>query len=376
MTFDLQATDSSTRARAGELTLPHGKVQTPIFMPVGTAGTVKTIRQEDLVDPIKAQIILGNTYHLYLRPGMDVIQAAGGLHKFINWDKPLLTDSGGYQVFSLAASRKIKEEGVTFSSHIDGSKHLFSPENSIRIQQQIGADIIMAFDECPPYPSDRKYAEKSLALTERWLKRCYDHLDTNAPLYGYPQALFPIVQGSTYTDLRIKSAEHIAALNPEGIAIGGLSVGEPHHLMYEMTDVVTQVLPKETPRYLMGVGTPENLLNCIALGVDMFDCVLPTRNARHGLIYTSEGIINIKNAKWKADLNPLDAASTSHLSRQHNKAYVRHLIHSGEALGKQICSMHNLSFFLWLMGEARQHILEGDFKPWMDQMIPKITRRL
>ncbi len=376
MTFDLQATDSVTRARAGELTLPHGKVQTPIFMPVGTAGTVKTIRQEDLTDTIKAQIILGNTYHLYLRPGMDVIEGAGGLHKFMNWDKPLLTDSGGFQVFSLAASRKIKEEGVTFSSHIDGSKHLFSPENSMRIQQQIGADIIMAFDECPPYPSERKYAEKSLALTERWLKRCYDHLASTKPLYGYEQALFPIVQGSTYTDLRIKSAEHIAALNPEGIAIGGLSVGEPHHLMYEMTDAVTQVLPQQTPRYLMGVGTPENLLNCIALGVDMFDCVLPTRNARHGLLYTSEGIINIKNAKWKADHTPIDTESTSHLSRQHSKAYLRHLIHSGEALGKQISSMHNLSFFLWLMGEARAHILNGDFKPWMDQMIPRVTRRL
>ncbi len=376
MTFKLENTDPNTDARAGILETAHGKIQTPIFMPVGTAGTVKAVHQNELSEIIKAQIILGNTYHLYLRPGTEVLKEAGGLHKFIGWEKPILTDSGGYQVYSLSGRRKIKEEGVTFSSHIDGSKHFFSPERAIDIQREIGADIIMAFDECTPYPCDYKYAKKSMELTHRWLKRCCDHFDSSPALYGYEQTFFPIVQGSTYKDLRKQSAETIASFEREGNAIGGLSVGEPAPEMYEMTEHVCQILPKDKPRYLMGVGTPENLLECIALGIDMFDCVLPTRNARHGLLYTSKGAMNMKNAKWKDDFSPIDAESPSFASRNHSKAYLRHLIHSKEILGMQIASLHNLSFFLWLVGEARKHILEGDFAKWKTQMVKQVNTRL
>lgn len=376
MKFTLQNTDANTNARAGLIETAHGEIQTPIFMPVGTAGTVKAIHQKELTDNIKAQIILGNTYHLYLRPGTDILQKAGGLHKFIGWDRPILTDSGGYQVYSLSSRRKIKEEGVTFSSHIDGSKHFFSPERAIDIQREIGADIIMAFDECTPYPCDYKYAKNSMHLTHRWLKRCCDHFDNNPSMYGYDQTFFPIVQGSTYKDLRKESAETIASFDREGNAIGGLSVGEPAPEMYEMTEHVCQYLPKEKPRYLMGVGTPENLLECIALGVDMFDCVLPTRNARHGLIYTSRGIMNMKNAKWKDDFNAIDEESPSPVSRNHSRAYLRHLVHSKEILGMQITSLQNLSFYLWLVGEARKHIIEGDFASWKAQMVKQVTTRL
>lgn len=376
MTFKLENTDPNSNARAGVLETAHGKIETPIFMPVGTAGTVKAVHQTELEDTIKAQIILGNTYHLYLRPGTEVLQKAGGLHKFIGWDKPILTDSGGYQVYSLSSRRKIKEEGVTFSSHIDGSKHFFSPERAIDIQREIGADIIMAFDECTPYPCDYKYAKKSMEMTHRWLKRCCDHFDNTPSMYDYEQTFFPIVQGSTYKDLRKQSAETIASFEREGNAIGGLSVGEPAPAMYEMTDHVCQILPKDKPRYLMGVGTPENLLECIALGVDMFDCVLPTRNARHGLLYTSQGAMNMKNAKWKDDYSAIDEDSPSATSRNHSKAYLRHLIHSKEILGMQIASLHNLSFFLWLVGEARKHILEGDFATWKEEMVKRVTTRL
>jgi queuine tRNA-ribosyltransferase len=374
--FTLQKTDSASKARAGIIKTDHGDIQTPIFMPVGTAGTVKTVHQQELKDEIKAQIILGNTYHLYLRPGMDVMEQAGGLHKFINWDRPMLTDSGGYQVYSLAHRRKIKEEGATFASHIDGSKHLFTPENVMDVQRKIGADIIMAFDECPPYPSDYKYATNSMHLTHRWLKRCIDRFDSTEPLYGHNQVLFPIVQGSTYRDLRTESAQFIADQNRDGNAIGGLSVGEPHEDMYEMCELVCDILPKGKPRYLMGVGTPINILECIALGVDMFDCVLPTRNARHGLMYTSEGIINIKNAKWKNDFSPLDPNCPSSTSQIHTKAYMHHLLRCGEYLGMQISSIQNLSFFLWLVGQAREHILAGDFMPWKKEMVEKLGRKL
>jgi queuine tRNA-ribosyltransferase len=376
MKFDLEANDVNSSARAGCLHTAHGKIQTPIFMPVGTVATVKGVHQHELTEDIKAQIILGNTYHLYLRPGTDILEQAGGLHKFNGWDKPILTDSGGYQVFSLSHRRKIKEEGATFSSHIDGSKHLFTPENVMDIQRKIGADIIMAFDECTPYPCEYKYAKRSMHMTHRWLKRCWTRFNETDPLYGYEQALFPIVQGSVYKDLRKQSAETIAGYDSVGNAIGGLSVGEPHEDLYEMTDLVCSILPKEKPRYLMGVGTPANLLECIALGVDMFDCVLPTRNARHALIYTKEGAINMKNAKWKADFSPLDADAPNPTSRFYTKAYVRHLFAAKELLGPQIASIHNLAFYLWLVGEARKHIIAGDFTAWKNEMVPKLNRRL
>ncbi len=376
MKFNLEITDPSSKARAGVIKTDHGEIQTPIFMPVGTAGTVKAVHQREVDQDIKAQIILGNTYHLYLRPNTDIIKEAGGLHKFINWEKPMLTDSGGFQVYSLNGTRKIKEEGVKFQSHIDGSYHLFSPEKVMDIQREIGADIIMAFDECTPYPCDYTYAKNSMQMTHRWLKRCCDRFDSTDPLYGFNQSLFPIVQGSTYKDLRIQSAEKIASFEREGNAIGGLSVGEPAEEMYAMTDLVCDILPKDKPRYLMGVGTPANILENIALGVDMFDCVMPTRNARNGMIFTSEGIINIKNKKWERDFSVLDINGTSYVDSYYSKSYVRHLIHSKEILGKQICSIHNLAFYLWLVGEARKHILAGDFTDWKNKMVKKVTNRL
>lgn len=345
-------------------------------MPVGTAGTVKGVHQYELKNDIGAQIILGNTYHLYLRPGMEVMAKAGGLHGFNGWQGPILTDSGGYQVYSLSDRRKITEEGVTFRSHIDGSKHTFSPERSMEIQRVIGADIIMAFDECPPFPCDYKYAKDSMDLTHRWLARCCEYVDNTEGHYGHGQTLFPIVQGSTYDDLRRASAEAIASFDRAGNAIGGLSVGEPAEEMYRVTDMVCAILPKDKPRYLMGVGTPVNLLECIALGIDMFDCVLPTRNARHGMLYTAEGIINIKNAKWKDDFSPVDPDSSCPSSRFYTRGYLRHLIHSGELLGAQIASLHNLAFFLWLVGEARKHIIAGDFASWKNDMVPRLERRL
>ena len=376
MKFTLEGSDKESRARAGTLITDHGEIQTPIFMPVGTAGTVKGVHQAELKNVINAQIILGNTYHLYLRPGIDTINKAGGLHQFNNWDRPILTDSGGYQVYSLSQSRKIKEEGVTFQSHIDGSKHFFSPEKAIDIQRMIGADLIMAFDECTPYPCDYKYARESMMLTHRWLKRCCEHFDNTSSIYDYKQTLIPIVQGSTYKDLRKQSAEQIASFDRPANAIGGLSVGEPNEEMYEMCDLVCEILPKDKPRYLMGVGTPANLIECIGLGVDMFDCVLPTRNARHGLLYTREGIINIKNLKWKNDFSAIDKDSTAVTSKEHTKAYLRHLIHSKELLGAQIASIHNLSFFLNLVNEARQHILEGSFTNWKKAILPGLNNRL
>lgn len=376
MKFTLKHTDKASKARAGILETAHGQIETPIFMPVGTAGTVKGVHQRELKNDIEAQIILGNTYHLFLRPGLDTLEAAGGLHKFNNWNGPILTDSGGYQVYSLSEVRKIKEEGVTFRSHIDGSKHLFTPENVMDIQRTIGADIIMAFDECTSYPCDYKYAKRSMEMTHRWLKRCCDHFDSTEPKYGYEQTLFPIVQGSTYKDLRVQSAEAIASFNREGNAIGGLSVGEPAEEMYEMTEIVTNILPIEKPRYLMGVGTPVNILECIALGIDMFDCVMPTRNARNGMLFTSEGIINIKNEKWKNDFTAVDPNSDMYADLQYSKAYLRHLIISKEILGAQIATLHNLHFYLWLVKEARKHILEGDFSIWKNAMVKKLAHRL
>jgi queuine tRNA-ribosyltransferase len=376
MKFDLIAQYPQSKARAGLLQTAHGAIETPIFMPVGTIASVKGVHQHELIQDIKAQIILGNTYHLYLRPGTDILEKAGGLHRFNGFNKPMLTDSGGYQVFSLAHRRKIKEEGATFSSHIDGSKHLFSPEGVMDIQRKIGADIIMAFDECTPYPCDYKYAKRSMHLTHRWLKRCWNRFEATEPLYGYEQALFPIVQGSVYKDLRKQSAEVIGAYDSVGNAIGGLSVGEPHEDMYEMTDIVCSILPKEKPRYLMGVGTPVNLLECIALGVDMFDCVLPSRNARHGLIYTRQGKINIKNNKWKDDFSPLDPDATNPTSTFYTKAYVRHLFQSKELLGPQITSIHNLAFYLDLMREARLRIQEGTFMAWKNQLVQQLDRKL
>lgn len=376
MKFTLTATDAQSKARAGELQTAHGTIQTPIFMPVGTAGTVKAVHQRELKDDIKAQIILGNTYHLYLRPGLDTIEKAGGLHRFNGWDGPILTDSGGYQVYSLSGVRKIKEEGVTFRSHIDGSKHLFTPEGVMDIQRTIGADIIMAFDECTPYPCDYTYARKSMEMTHRWLQRCCERFDTTEPKYGYEQTLFPIVQGSTYKDLRIKSAETIASFNREGNAIGGLSVGEPAEEMYEMTDLVCSILPTDKPRYLMGVGTPVNLLENIALGVDMFDCVMPTRNARNGMLFTSNGIINIQNEKWKNDFSPLEADSELFADTHYTKAYLRHLMQSKEILAAQIASLHNLHFYLWLMKEARKRIIAGDFYEWKQKMVVQLAQRL
>ena len=376
MKFTIQNTCTDTSARAGLIETAHGSIETPIFMPVGTAGTVKAVHQQELKTEVKAQIILGNTYHLYLRPGIEILQAAGGLHKFNGWDRPILTDSGGYQVYSLSGRRKIKEEGVTFQSHIDGSRHTFTPERAIDIQRAIGGDIIMAFDECTPYPCEYNYAKRSMHMTHRWLKRCIDHVNSTEPHYGYEQTFFPIVQGSTYKDLRKISAETIAEADQAANAIGGLSVGEPAEEMYETTEVVCDILPKEKPRYLMGVGTPANILECIALGVDMFDCVLPSRNARHGLLYTSEGIMNMKNAKWKADFSPIDANSTCSTSRFYTKSYLRHLVHSKEILAAQIATIHNLSFYLWLVGEARNQIAAGTFGPWKTAMVEKVQRRL
>ncbi|MBV6483788.1 MAG: Queuine tRNA-ribosyltransferase [Flavobacteriales bacterium] len=376
MKFKLEKKDPQSKARAGTIFTDHGEIKTPIFMPVGTAGTVKGVHQNELKEDIKAQIILGNTYHLYLRPKLDVLQQAGGLHKFINWDKPILTDSGGYQVYSLSGRRKIKEEGATFSSHIDGSKHLFTPEGVMDIQRIIGADIIMAFDECTPYPCDYKYAKNSMHMTHRWLKRCCERFDSTEPLYGYSQTLFPIVQGSTYKDLRVQSAEKIASFNREGNAIGGLSVGEPDDEMYEMCDIVTNILPEDKPRYLMGVGTPINLLENIALGIDMFDCVMPTRNARNGMLFTSQGMINIKNKKWESDFSPIDPDGTSYVDSFYSKAYLRHLIISKEILGAQIATIHNLAFYLWLVTEAREQILAGTFYDWKSKMVKQLAQRL
>ncbi len=376
MKFTLHHTDTATKARAGEIETAHGIIQTPIFMPVGTAGTVKSVHQRELKDDIKAQIILGNTYHLYMRPGTQILENAGGLHKFMNWDRPILTDSGGFQVFSLSGIRKIKEEGVQFSSHIDGSKHLFTPERAIDIQRSIGGDIIMAFDECTPYPCEHHLAKKSMELTHRWLERCCKHFDSQPPLYGYPQALFPIVQGSTYKDLRQQSAEFVASLGREGNAIGGLSVGEPAEMMYEITDQMTDILPKDKPRYLMGVGTPANILEGIALGVDMFDCVMPTRNARNGMLFTKEGIINIRNEKWKDDHNAIEEDGATYVDTTYSKAYLRHLLISKEILAAQIASIHNLGFYLWLVKEARKHILDGTFTDWKRITLEKVSRRL
>jgi len=376
MRFDVVGKDVGSNGRAGILETAHGKIETPIFMPVGTAGTVKAVHQRELINDIKAQIILGNTYHLYLRPGLDLIEKAGGIHKFNGWNRPILTDSGGYQVYSLADSRKIKEEGVKFQSHIDGSRHLFTPENVIDIQRVIGADIVMAFDECTPFPCEYKYAKNSMEMTHRWLKRCCTHFDATSAKYDYEQYLFPIVQGSTYKDLRIESAETIASMERNGNAIGGLSVGEPAEDMYEMTDLVCKILPKEKPRYLMGVGTPENILECIALGIDMFDCVMPTRNARNGMLFTTEGVINIRNEKWKDDLSCIDNGLDNEISTFYSKAYLRHLIISKEILGAQIASIHNLAFYLWLVNSARQKIIEGIFDEWKRKMVGTVSRRL
>lgn len=376
MKFTIAKTDKESKARAGEILTDHGTIPTPIFMPVGTLGSVKAVHQRELEEDIKSKIILGNTYHLYLRPGLDTLKKAGGLHKFNNWNHPILTDSGGYQVYSLAEKRKITEEGVKFTSHIDGSKHFFTPENVMDTQRIIGADIIMAFDECTPYPCDHRYAKKSMEMTHRWLKRCIDRFDSTEPLYGYNQTLFPIVQGSVYKDLRIQSAETIASFNRPGNAIGGLSVGEPAEQMYEMTELVCNILPQDKPRYLMGVGTPVNILECIALGVDMFDCVMPTRNARNGMLFTSKGIINIRNEKWKNDFSPIDEDGITYVDTYYTKAYLRHLTISKEILAAQIASIHNLGFYLWLVGEARKHILEGSFKPWKDKMVKQLSNRL
>jgi queuine tRNA-ribosyltransferase len=376
MHFEVQQKDPKSNARTGMLHTDHGVIETPIFMPVGTAGSVKGVHQQELRDDIAAQIILGNTYHLYLRPGLEVLESAGGLHQFINWERPMLTDSGGYQVYSLSGSRKIREEGVKFQSHIDGSYHFFTPERAIDIQRSIGADIIMAFDECTPYPCEYNYAKRSMHMTHRWLQRCFDQFERTSPKYGFEQALFPIVQGSVYKDLRLESAETIASHDAIGNAIGGLSVGEPDDELYAMTELVCGVLPKEKPRYLMGVGTPVNLLECIALGVDMFDCVMPSRNARHGMLFTSEGIINIKNAKWAKDFSPVDPNGTAFVDQIYTKAYLRHLIQSKENLGIQIATIHNLAFYLQLMKEAREQIKAGTFSSWKDQQIPKLRNRL
>lgn len=376
MSFAVLSKDVNTSARAGILQMPHGNIETPIFMPVGTIGTVKAVHQRELDQDIQAQIILGNTYHLYLRPGTEVLHKAGGLHKFMNWNKPILTDSGGYQVYSLAHRRKITEEGVKFSSHIDGSWHVFSPEKAMEIQQFIGADIIMAFDECTPYPCEYAYAKKSMHLTHAWLSRCVDYLKGSSPKYGHAQHLFPIVQGSVFKDLRAQSAQYIAEQNQTGNAIGGLSVGEPAEQMYEMTEHVCDILPKEKPRYLMGVGTPENILECIALGVDMFDCVMPTRNARNGQLFTSEGILNMKNKKWAEDFSPIDPMAHTYVDTYYSKAYLRHLFTVNERLAGQIASIHNLGFYLWLVKEARRQIIQGTFAAWKKEMVLKVSQRL
>ncbi|SHK87144.1 tRNA-guanine transglycosylase [Chitinophaga jiangningensis] len=376
MNFELITTDNGSKARAGKITTAHGEIETPIFMPVGTVGSVKAVTQEQLRDAVQAQIILGNTYHLYLRPGLEVLSKAGGLHKFNGWNRPILTDSGGYQVFSLANNRKIKEEGVVFQSHIDGSRHLFTPENVMDIQRTIGADIIMAFDECPPYPSEYRYARKSMDLTHRWLDRCIKRLGETMPAYGHEQTLFPIVQGSTYKDLRKASAEYIASRGAAGNAIGGLSVGEPEEDMYEMCELVCDILPVEKPRYLMGVGTPWNILENISLGVDMFDCVMPTRNGRNGMLFTWNGVINIKNKKWADDFTPIDANSECFATRDYSKAYIRHLFAAGEILGMTLASIHNLAFYLELVKEARKQILAGTFSTWKPKMIAQLKTRL
>lgn len=376
MQFNILASDQLTKARAGTLLTAHGSIDTPVFMPVGTQATVKSVHQSELESVLRAQIILGNTYHLYLRPGADILHKAGGLHAFMQWKFPILTDSGGYQVYSLSGMRRISEEGVEFQSHIDGSKHFFSPEKVMDIQRIIGADIIMAFDECTPYPCDYDYAKNSMLLTHKWLKRCIEHFDQSEPVYGFKQIFAPIAQGSTFKDLRIQSAQFIAEQNREINAIGGLSVGEPHDEMYEMTSIVTDILPQDKPRYLMGVGLPENILECIALGIDMFDCVLPSRNARHGLLYTWDGIINIKNAKWKEDFSPISVKSTAPTSNTFSKAYLRHLFHVKELLGFQMATIHNLTFFLDLVREARKQIISGGFKEWKDQTVKNISVRL
>ncbi|RZP15888.1 MAG: tRNA guanosine(34) transglycosylase Tgt [Flavobacteriales bacterium] len=376
MQFDLKATDTSTQARAATITTDHGKIETPIFMPVGTVGTVKGVHQRELEQDINPDIILGNTYHLYLRPKTCILEKAGGLHKFMNWDRNILTDSGGYQVYSLSANRKIKEEGVKFKSHIDGSYHTFTPENVMEIQRTIGADIIMAFDECTPYPCDYQYAKRSMHMTHRWLERCIDHLKKTPLKYNYHQTFFPIVQGSTYKDLRKQSAEYIASVGAEGNAIGGLSVGEPAEEMYEMTAVVTEVLPKDKPRYLMGVGTPINLLENISLGIDMFDCVMPTRNGRNGMLFTAYGSINIKNKKWADDFSEIDPMNITWVDTAYSKAYLRHLFTVNEMLGRQIATIHNLGFYLWLVREARKHILAGDFGSWKNKMVKQMDNKL
>jgi queuine tRNA-ribosyltransferase len=376
MKFKLTHQDPHSKARSGVITTDHGEIPTPIFMPVGTAGSVKAVHQRELKEDIDAKIILGNTYHLYLRPGLSLLEKAGGLHHFNGWDRPILTDSGGYQVYSLGANRKITEEGVIFKSHIDGSKHTFTPEGVMDIERTIGADIIMAFDECTPYPCEYEYAKKSMGLTHRWLTRCIDRVNSTQPKYGYQQTLFPIVQGSVYADLRKQSAEFVANQQQDGNAIGGLSVGEPHEMMYEMTDLVCGILPADRPRYLMGVGTPENILECIALGIDMFDCVMPTRNARNGMLFTTQGIINIRNEKWKDDLSPIDAELGGHVSTFYSKAYLRHLIIAKEILGAQIASIHNLTFYLWLVRQARQQIQEGTFAEWKNKMVKTVSARL
>jgi queuine tRNA-ribosyltransferase len=374
--FDLKITDLKSKARAGVLTTDHGVIETPIFMPVGTVGTVKGVHQTELKTEINPDIILGNTYHLYLRPGLDILEKAGGLHKFMNWDRNILTDSGGYQVYSLSARRKINEEGVKFKSHIDGSMHFFTPENVMETQRTIGADIIMAFDECTPYPCDYNYAKRSMHMTHRWLNRCINHLEKLPFKYGFEQTFFPIVQGSTYKDLRQQSAEYIANAGAQGNAIGGLSVGEPAEEMYAMTEVVTAILPEDKPRYLMGVGTPINILENIALGIDMFDCVMPTRNARNGMLFTAHGTINIKNKKWEDDFSAIDELGTTWVDTYYTKAYLRHLFAAKEMLGKQIASIHNLGFYVWLTREARKHILAGDFREWKDKMVVQMDKRL
>jgi queuine tRNA-ribosyltransferase len=376
MKFDLLATDAQSKARAGTITTDHGTIETPIFMPVGTVASVKGVHQRELKDEINPDIILGNTYHLYLRPQTQILEKAGGLHKFMNWDRNILTDSGGYQVYSLSANRKIKEEGVKFKSHIDGSYHFFTPENVMEIQRTIGADIIMAFDECTPYPCDYRYAQRSMHMTHRWLDRCINHLDKVPVKYGYEQTFFPIIQGSTYKDLRQQSAEYIANAGAQGNAIGGLSVGEPAEEMYAMTEIVTAILPEDKPRYLMGVGTPINILENIALGIDMFDCVMPTRNARNGMLFTANGTINIKNKKWEDDFSPVDEMGLTFVDTEYTKAYLRHLFAANEYLGKQIATIHNLGFYMWLVREARKHILAGDFRPWKEMMVKNMSQRL
>ena len=376
LSFELEHTDLATKARTGKITTDHGEILTPVFMPVGTAGSVKAVTQQQLEKEVKAQIILGNTYHLYLRPGLETLEAAGGLHLFNGWYKPILTDSGGYQVFSLANNRKLTEEGALFQSHIDGSKHLFSPEKVMDIQRIIGGDIIMAFDECPPYPSNYAYAKKSMELTHRWLERCFKRFNETPDKYGYTQNLFPIIQGSTYKDLRTTSAEFIASKNATGNAIGGLSVGEPMEMMYEFTEHCCDILPVQKPRYLMGVGTPWNILECIALGIDMFDCVMPTRNGRNAMLFTSKGVINIDNKKWEKDFTCIDDGIDCEMSSYYNKAYLRHLMKSKEYLGLTIASVHNLAFYMWLVAEARKHIKAGDFKSWKEAMVAQLQHRL